>query len=259
MKKKPGIKSHGKKIPSPAKTRESVLFELFVDLAELLKGLGYSQSEISEATERAFSRSDSPNPSRAPMPAKSSSIDDLDVVAAAVYRWHRDKDFLTKNAGPRPLTISGAKQSVEALLSLCDKKAAAKEIAQQMLRAGLLEKATGRRYIPTSICSIPDPLHPLAAARVTHRLRTLIWSIRGNFGPTKHGTLIEREASVRRLPAKHIPAFRDFTRQQGATLIQNVDDWLETRKVNAKRPRAADSFLEAGVHVFAYLGKPSRE
>ena len=65
--------------------------------------------------------------------------------------------------------------------------------------------------------------------------------------------LIERFAHVSSIPKGKVREFKDFTTQQGEALIDTVNDWLEANKSPKKVKKSARE-LQAGLHVFAYVG-----
>jgi hypothetical protein len=71
--------------------------------------------------------------------------------------------------------------------------------------------------------------------------------------------LVERYAHIPDLDAREAKAFAEFSRQQGAACLEAIEDWLEARRKSGGSKRLAphDS-LSAGMHVFAYIGKPAR-
>ena len=62
--------------------------------------------------------------------------------------------------------------------------------------------------------------------------------------------LIERIAEVPNLPVELVPAFRDFTRIQGWTVLRTVNDWLESRRATSGSVK-----LFGPAYVHAYSGK----
>jgi hypothetical protein len=72
----------------------------------------------------------------------------------------------------------------------------------------------------------------------------------------RHERNVDRIATVRTLPLKFLPQFREMMRVQTQSYLQTVDDWLVSRCIsNADEPTA-----EAGVHCYAYVGalRPAR-
>lgn len=235
---------------------DSDIYRLFVDIGELLLLLRMSKTEICEIAASALN-SIKPRVTESKRKSPSDKSKDnlnLRLAAAAVFRWHKDKRFLTKDALPKPLPLSGPK-SVETLIGICDQTANAKPIVLQLVKAKLLNEVGRKKYVPSAACLIPQATHPMAVARFVYQLRTMIWALIGNAAPGENGPLIEREASVRHLPERDIPAFRDFSRQQGAMFIQTIDEWLELRQAIHLNSKRKSRTSEVGAQVFAYIAK----
>jgi hypothetical protein len=79
------------------------------------------------------------------------------------------------------------------------------------------------------------------------------YTLRGKKRP-----LLQRAASVRRLPRKYRAAFREYVNAQGNAFVTNVDDWLEARVPRTQTRQKSSGTLEqqvsAGVYAFAYVG-----
>jgi oligoribonuclease (3'-5' exoribonuclease) len=71
--------------------------------------------------------------------------------------------------------------------------------------------------------------------------------------------LVERVTAIPDLHRKQIAEFKLFAREQGGTLINTMNDWLESRRgENKPRQRSTTDYFTAGLHVFAFIEKNGR-
>jgi hypothetical protein len=91
---------------------------------------------------------------------------------------------------------------------------------------------------------------------VAQTIQRLIATVLGNTSPSssKSSRLVERMTFVPDLPRHEIPEFRRFALDQAATLVNTMDDWLESRRSPRKlRSRNKSRGVSAGLHVFAFI------
>ena len=181
-----------------------------------------------------------------------------DTVAGAVLRsWHRDSAYIDDEAHPRPLKFAGRSPSVVALVRRQDAKCDAESLIRDMLTVGLVRKTRNGHFLPTAESATIGQLHPLAVDHVAKSVARLLETVQRNTDSAlDRMPLIERYAHVPDLDPADAKEFAAFAQQQGAAYLAAIDDWLETRRVQAgagkrRRPRTK---VAAGVHLVAYLG-----
>jgi hypothetical protein len=69
--------------------------------------------------------------------------------------------------------------------------------------------------------------------------------------------LIERYAHVPDLSEAEAVDFAAFSRQQGQACLDAIEDWLEARQTKHSLGSKAKEGVNAGVHIFAYIGEPA--
>ncbi|MFT3906832.1 MAG: hypothetical protein QM718_11050 [Steroidobacteraceae bacterium] len=120
---------------------------LLKDLFGLLFRIGLSQEDIASAIQEALASIPSNNDRKKATAAAVNSGNEV-AAADALHRWHRDKNFLSRRATPRALSLFGAKASVESMIRIDHPDVDAKGVATELLKARQLKKAT-RTYLKT--------------------------------------------------------------------------------------------------------------
>jgi len=181
---------------------------------------------------------------------------DLDALGHVVYHWQRSTKYLDGNGQPLRIAARGPAPSVEALF---------REIGRSdYFEAGLLHLKQVRRikrirnglYLPISEVSIVPSLTPEVAELVAQTVNRLLATVVHNTSLKNRRAvrLIERNTSVPDLPRGQVSAFKLFAREQGAVLIDTLNDWLESRRgSDGRRRRNTAGHVTAGLHVFAFV------
>lgn len=182
---------------------------------------------------------------------------DTSVVSAigiSFHRWYREGEFVKANGQPRPLKLLGVSPSVEALVRRERPSIPAAAVAREMVRLRLVRRIRNGFCVPTGMHALISRKHPYIAEHLAHSVMRLLSTVQYNATTNASGgTLFERYAHVPNLKRSHVQAFRDFSNQQGEALIDTTNDWLEShRRVRGLKQRRGS--IEAGLHVFAYLG-----
>jgi hypothetical protein len=229
---------------------------LMTSVVHFMARTGMSDTEISKVfrsclTERAGGR-------------KSSVVTDgrvvaygCDTVAGAVLRaWHRFPKYLDGAARPIPLRVDGAGSNLSTLVLSQSKKADPADVIKSMVNAGLLRSHGVRTYLPAKDSATIDSLDPLSVDHIAKTVMRLVETASRNVAKSKNKlSLIERYAHVPDLTRAESTAFAMFSKQQGQACLDAIEDWLETRQVRGgKRRSGKTSGVNAGVHIFAYLG-----
>jgi hypothetical protein len=179
------------------------------------------------------------------------------LIADLLRLWHRDERYLDLEANPRPLPMSKGRKNLRAMIRQLDPTADALEILQEMRSVGLISRQANAKYLPTSESAIVGKLHPLAMDHIAKLVIRLVSTVLRNVDSSERTLrLIERHAYAPDLDAEEAKAFAEFTRSQGMTYLESVDNWLEKRRIRRTKPliRSQKSGVAASVHLFAYLG-----
>jgi hypothetical protein len=139
-----------------------------------------------------------------------------------------------------------------------DPKVDVLKLTDFLTSSGLIRRTNDGRYLPTTDGGAITKHDPFVAEHLAKSVMRLINTISRNTVEKSHQPLIERYAFVSDLNRSDADEFREFTKRQGLSYLQTVDDWLEQRRAtNRKRSltsRGKPSGIVAGVQIVAYLG-----
>jgi hypothetical protein len=181
---------------------------------------------------------------------------DLDALGHVIYHWQRSTKYLDSDGQPQRITARGPAPSIEALF---------REIGRaDYFESGLLHLKQVRRikrtrnglYLPISEVSIVPSLTPEIAELIAQTVNRILATVVHNTSLKNRRAvrLIERNTVVPDLPQRQVSAFKLFAREQGAVLIDTLNDWLESRRGSAtRRRRNTTGHVTAGLHVFAFV------
>jgi Family of unknown function (DUF6502) len=168
-------------------------------------------------------------------------------------RWHRSRKYTTESAAPRAIPLLGRAPSVEALVRAENSRVDCAEFARRLRSLGLVMRAEGGRYRPAARVAAVAALNPLMQEYVGRSLSTLLQTILHNISTTRRSRkLIDRFAEVPDLPARCEAAFRRFSTEQSAEMVDRMNDWLESRRARRGAARAGRT-VRAGFHLYAYV------
>jgi hypothetical protein len=182
-----------------------------------------------------------------------------DTIAGAVLRaWHKFPMYVDASARPIRMRIDGPEPNLTSLILSQDRRADADAVIRSMLKAGLLRKKSPGYFLPEKDAATIGALDPLAVDHIAKTIMRLVETSTRNIAKSRGKLqLIERYAHVPDLCRSETKAFAAFSRQQGQACLDAVEDWLEARQTNhAFRARRRKGGVNAGVHIFAYLGEP---
>lgn len=226
-------------------------YRLFATLFELALVSGCKADEISTAVVAALREAQK----RSSLVVRRRSTG-IPLAALILDRWHRSRLYLDAEAKPKAIPLKGPAPSVEALLRA---ERAGRDVAlllDQLKSLRLIVKSGKGLYKPASNIAVITHLDPVVQQHAARSLSTLLSTIRHNVTSAQTtGRLIERFAEVPDLPVTCVHEFRRFTEAQAGTLLQTVNDWLESRRVTRTHKQCAPS-VTAGLHVYAYFDPP---
>src|SRR5690606_10272061 len=122
----------------------------------------------------------------------------------------------------------------------------------------LLRMKGAKAFLPEKDAATIGALDPLAVDHIAKTIMRLVETATRNIAKSRDKLqLIERYAHVPNLSKSEAAAFAAFSRQQGQACLDAIEDWLEARQTNhANNKRSAKGAVNAGVHIFAYIGEP---
>jgi len=181
-------------------------------------------------------------------------------LANALYAWHHDHRFLTPSGKPRALKLRGSTHSIEVLLRGEGVFASSERSLLALKRLGLLRHRGQGRYVPAddivSLAAIDPYLAEHVCSSVARLLSTVDFNLKSKRGDR---LLVERAAAIHDLPLANLREFQDFANQQCRQAVENVNDWLESRRTRSHaRHGRPTPVIAAGVHVFAFVGDGGR-
>lgn len=174
------------------------------------------------------------------------------ILGAVLHEWHRNTAYLSTNVTPKAIRLIGPKPSVSALVRSQAKGVDADLIAREMLKLKLIRRIGRQLYLPVARVATIRKLTPALIDHVARSLERLLATVNFNTrGSATSESLIERTAFVHDLPRGEVEAFRKFAQSQGSAFLANADEWLESRRAEA-RFSDASSLVRAGIHVYAF-------
>jgi hypothetical protein len=233
--------------------------ELVLSVVAFMARTGMSSNAIRRLFQQSISRPQGSLRRMSGQSRRPSIAYGCDTIAGAVLRaWHKFPIYLNADARPICLRIDGPEPNLTALILSQDRHADANSVIRSMLKAGLLRKKGPKSFLPAKDAATIGSLDPLAVDHIAKTIMRLVETSTRNITNTRGKVqLIERYAHVPDLSRSEVKAFAEFSRQQGQACLDAVEDWLEARQTNhAFRTRSKEGGVNAGVHIFAYLGEP---
>ena len=177
------------------------------------------------------------------------------ALGKILFAWHRYEQYVDLVGRPRPLSLLQDKSPN--LFELAEKHssyATPQELIEALLTQRLIRPVGGGLYAPTGAVAQLRSLGPEVTEHLSESIARLLDTFGSNLssrGPSP--PLLERAAIVRDLPAGLAQEFRAFSAEQGESLAETVNEWLE-----ARRARGGSGYrgrvVTAGVQVFAFVG-----
>lgn len=228
---------------------------LFGCVVEFMADSGLSESEITCAFELCLERR------RKKLLAEGKRrgryLQSGDLPADLLRMWHRDSRYIDSHAKPRPLSLSIGRSSVRSMALKLDPDADTDNLLRFLVSSGLVQEAASGRYLPASEAGAISRSNRFVNEHVTKSVIRFISTVGRNTKlASETDQVIERFAYVSDLDQDSVQGFCDFTKAQGHSYLQVVDDWMEQRRV-AKSGRTKGrkkKGVVAGVHVIAYVG-----
>lgn len=186
---------------------------------------------------------------------------DHDALGHVAYIWQRSPQYLDDEGKPLAIRATGPAPSIEALFKQVKRIAYFERGLKHLLRVKRIRRLSNGRYLPFEEVTIVERLTPEMVQLLNQTVHWLVSTVLHNTSvrDKKALRLIERVATVPDLPAKQVRAFKLFAREQGAALINTINEWLESRRGGQKARAVGNARnLTAGVHLFAFVEKNVR-
>lgn len=183
---------------------------------------------------------------------------DLAFAGMILDAWHRNRRYVDRKAQPKAIPLKGKTPSVEALIRAERVAGDPMALVERLKSLKLIVRCGRSHYKPANRFAVVAEPNSLVQQHAVRSLSTLLKTIKENLAEAQASRgLIERTAEVPDLPVECVEEFRAFARSQGWALLSTLNDWLESRRARRKGNRTRGT-VGAGVHVFAYLGNPTR-
>jgi hypothetical protein len=183
---------------------------------------------------------------------------DLAFAGMILDAWHRNRRYVDSTAQPRAIPLKGKAPSVEALIRAERVAGDPVALVGRLKSLKLIVRCGRRGYKPVNRFAVVAEPNSLVQQHAVRSLSTLLQTIKENLAESQRSKgLIERTAEVPDLPVEYVAEFREFARSQGWALLSTLNDWLESRRAR-RRGSGTRETVGAGVHLFAYLGNPTR-
>jgi hypothetical protein len=181
---------------------------------------------------------------------------DFDALGLVLHRWTRTARYLTDDGEPIALSPRGRSLSIESLFRDVKRSSYFELGLRHLERIGQIKKNEEGLFLPVRVTIIVPTLTPElfdVLAQAIHRLvATVIFNT--SSAASKSARLIERMTYIPDLPKNKVPSFKRFAREQGAALIETMDDWLESnRGTTLSSVKNRKHLVPAGFHVFSFL------
>ncbi len=181
---------------------------------------------------------------------------DLDALGHVIYLWQRRPSYLDNDGQPKPIPARGPAPSIEALFREMKRVKYFEQGLQHLIRVRRIRRLSNKRYAPCSEVTIVEKLTPEMVKLLSQIMTWFVSTVMSNTSQrnSKALRLIERVTMIPDLPLKQERAFKIFAREQGAALINTVNEWLESRRGNrTARSTKTSKNVTAGLHVFAFV------
>jgi hypothetical protein len=186
---------------------------------------------------------------------------DLDVLGHVIYIWQRTPSYLDDDGQPAAIPARGTAPSIQALFRDVRRANYFEQGLKHLIRFRRVRQVSKSRYLPCSEVTIVNGLTPEMVNLLNLTINRLVSTVLFNTSQSssRNLRLVERVTSVPDLPVNQIRAFKEFAREQGGSLINTMNDWLESRR-GARKPRAIDRrrHVTAGLHVFSFVERNHR-
>ena len=152
--------------------------------------------------------------------------------------WFTDEAFIDESGKPRSLAVSGENPSFETLCDRYSGDVPATTMLKELRHVGAVAMDDDGRLVAKTRYYMPahtDPEQMLRSGSVLEDCgQTVAWNLHRD---EKDPSRFEQRASNTQIPAKAVPAFREFIEQEGQAFFERVDAWLTDHEdENASNP-----------------------
>ena len=177
----------------------------------------------------------------------------LHQISEILSAWYLEPPYLNDEGAPRPLPLTG----VKSFATLCRRflpRFHSREVADILISERLLRHDAQGNVVPIQRAARFASDSPLMLDRIPVLLHALSSTLRHNARPKQEsaGTRCEQGTLLDRIPVEAIPAFNDYVKKLGHTLLNQTDSWASQRQMPMGQ-RSRQRLARVGVEVFAYV------
>lgn len=181
----------------------------------------------------------------------------LNRVTRVLVGWHSDPEYTGPYGMPIELPFdSDSAPSFSSLVSRYSGDMSAREMLDELIRVGAVEKASSGQFKVLMRTYIPERLNADALERFGEVVR--------NFIDTYEYNMETQEPAVRRferivfaddgLRASLMPAFDQLVRTKGLQLLVELDNWLSSQELTPSAKNKSEPRIETGLGIYHFIG-----
>lgn len=215
----------------------------------IMRGCGFSESELREMATRAVNEVESIPDSKRSMVTARQAMTCCDVV----LRWRRDYHYLDSEGAPSVLPLDGESKSFASLVRTSAPDADPKSLLATMIELGAVQLKADEsvELISDSLvtCSGKEGL-AVAGECVIEHICGFLGSVEFNVfdKPSRAKGRFER-ACYASVPTELVPVLQQLVSARGQDFVDVIDEWL-TRRADTSTGSAQGVLVGAGAYVF---------
>lgn len=180
-----------------------------------------------------------------------------DRMTRVLSGWHQDKDFLTHDGTPKPLSVDGDVNSFSQLVKRYGGDMPAVTILKEFKRCEIVRQdddeklhVLKRYYVPSQ----SDPGALLRAGSVINDLSsTLYYNLYKAEASKQKPPHFERRATNTQMSPEKAEAFRRFVEKEGQAFLEKIDAWLTENETTADEIALRPEMKTVRLGVGTYL------
>jgi len=163
--------------------------------------------------------------------------------------WHQDPDYLDKDGSPLALQPAGTNPSFESLFEIYGGDTPLQTLSRELLKAGSIEEDSEGRYVAKRRYHMPVEMDAgsirFFGTNLFDHANTLCKNVTGD----NHDRWLEGFAVDDRIHPDAVEEFRTFLDERGQQFLEEIDDWLGQRRVEANQSKTTPVRLGLGVYA----------
>ncbi len=178
-------------------------------------------------------------------PASSKTTDATRLLSG----WYQDKAYLDDDGQPLALPIDGPRPSFKSLFETYGGDTPPQTLLRELLSAGSAEKDADDRIVARRRYHMPADLDSGMLRFFGTNLFDHAATLANNLADDGRPKRLEGFAVEPEVDAAHLAEFRDFLDRRGQAFLEEVDDWLNSHRINPNDANASPVRLGLGVYA----------